>query len=658
MVFSLVAESLLNRGYGWPQHELLATAAVLTHHSPLAPQLYLGYGDTVPVLHPNWSGALKAVWEELARASVEELPCYEVLVDAVEPLLRVAPAALLDDRGVIPGRTLRGIFQGLPPLEFAQVKTVLHLADWLASGKTTNPAVLFLEGGKSGVESYLRGRETDEGFSLRGFQRLAAKTSGEVLWLRAPTGTGKTEALLLWAGDTERLLYLLPTQATVNAMWRRLCKIYGDDRVALVHGRASYLLRKEKDWEEDPLDMRLFGSAFAKPVTVATVDQYLLAHLNGRHWEERRSLSRRAVIVLDEIHAYEPYTLGLLAEALGREAPFRLALASATLPPSLLELFPKGELIEAEGDLWCRTRHRLELREGCLEESLSEAVALARLGQTVLIVTNTIAQAQRLYQKLREEFGWEPRHLLHARFTFRDRQAKEGQVEAPSPGTIFIATQVVEVSLDISYDALITEVAPIDALVQRMGRVNRRGDKPPAPVTIYRQWCDGAQRVYGREVLEWSLELLENLPETPTDGELAEATYKLYERVMASEEWKREFEEGRQTLREVQGILGCYTIDLSDEEMRARFTARRGQISVEVLPSALVQEAYELKERGEGWRLAELLVPVPVYWLKQAQLFTPIEDLRCFQTTLEYSSDLGLAAPAAEERGTGYMVVE
>ncbi len=88
-------------------------------------------------------------------------------------------------------------------------------------------------------------------------------------------------------------------------------------RVGLAHGRASYLLRQEAD--EDPLDARLFGSVFAKPVTVATLDQYLLAHLHGRHWEERRSLVRRATLVLDEIHAYEPYTLGLLLEALRRE---------------------------------------------------------------------------------------------------------------------------------------------------------------------------------------------------------------------------------------------------------------------------------------------------------------------------------------------------
>ncbi|MBC7216914.1 MAG: CRISPR-associated helicase Cas3' [Candidatus Caldatribacterium sp.] len=578
------------------------------------------------------------------------------LLKSVQFLLKESPAAMLDDRRVTPGKTLRGIFQNLHPYEFAQVKAVLHLADWLVSAKEPDSSTLFLDGGKSKIESNIRQREAESGFLLHDFQRRAAASPADVLWLRAPTGTGKTEALLLWAGDTERLLYLLPTQATVNAMWKRLRRIYGDGRVALAHGRASYMLRRESD--EDPLDTRLFGSVFAKPATVATLDQYLLAHLNGRHWEERRSLSQRAALILDEIHAYEPYTLGLLVEALEREMPSRLALASATLPPALLALFPKGELIEAEDPLWRRARHRLVLQDGSVQEGLPAAIAYAREGKTVLIVANTIGDAQSLYRTLRDEFGWERRYLLHARFIFRDRQAKEAQVEKPRSGTIFIATQVVEVSLDISYDVLMTEVAPIDALVQRMGRVNRRGEKSLAPVVVYRQWSKGTQRVYGREILELSLRLLESLPETPTDRELADATYKLYDHVMASEEWKREFQEGRQTLKEVQQILGCYTINLSDEDMRERFTARRGQVSVEVLPATFVQEAYELKQRGEGWRLPELLVPVPVYWLRRSDFFTPIEDLRCIQTSLEYSSELGLIAPTMEQTVVGYDFID
>jgi CRISPR-associated endonuclease/helicase Cas3 len=355
-------------------------------------------------------------------------------------------------------------------------------------------------------------------------------------------------------------------------------------------------------------------------------------------------------VVLDEIHAYEPYTLGLLLEALEREPPARLALASATLPEPLLALFPRGTLVEAEPSLWQRKRHRVELREGSLlEDGAEEALRYACEGKRVLVIANTIRDAQALYQKLAET-GWENLTLLHSRFTLRDRMQKEERVSQAEPGAIFIATQVVEVSLDISYEVLITEIAPVDALVQRMGRVNRQGEHAPAPVLIYTQWSEGTQSVYGKELLAWSLEILAQLPPTPTDRDLAEATHQLYERVVPTEEWQHELAEGRTTLDELQRILGCYTIDLSDEVLCERFTARRGMVTVEVLPAQFVEEAYRLKEQGELWRLPELLVPVPIWWFREsAGCFDSDSDLRVIRADLPYTEALGAAVPARIE---------
>jgi CRISPR-associated endonuclease/helicase Cas3 len=640
--FVLLAE----KRYGWKRHRLEATAAVLTHHSPLGPELYKGF-ETV-AYHPELEQALCEVWALLQAHGVRELPSMEEFWRTVQPWLQNSPAALLEASFSVDGtnRTLRGILQGLPPQEFAQVKAVLHLADWLASARKSQPSLLFLSNGDSALQAHVRALNKP----LRGFQSQTHQARHtEVLWLRAPTGTGKTEALLLWAGDTERLLYLLPTQATTDAMWRRLRRIYGEDAVALAHGRALYMLRRElrRESDEDPLDERLFGSVFARPVTVATLDQYLLAHLHGRHWEERCTLARRATVVLDEIHAYEPYTLGLLLEALEREPPAHLALASATLPEPLLALFPRGTLIEAELELWQRTRHRVELREGSLlEDGAEEALRYAREGKRVLVIANTVRDAQALYHKL-AEWGWANLTLLHSRFMLRDRMQKEERVSQAEPGAIFIATQVVEVSLDISYEVLITEIAPVDALVQRLGRVNRQGELAPAPVLIYTQWSEGTQRVYGKELLAWSLEILAQLPPTPTDRELAQATHQLYERVVPTEEWQRELAEGRATLDELQHILGCYTIDLSDEALRERFTARRGMVTVEVLPAQFVEEAYQLKEQGELWRLPELLVPVPIWWFRVcAEQFSSLSDLHITQTTLAYDEERGLTQPS------------
>lgn len=647
--FVVLLEGLLNQKLGLEPTRYEATAAVLTHHSPLSAELYIGYQDKAPEYHPELQEALREIWNLLTKLGVKGLPPLEEFWQLVQKLLANSPAALLKASYPVGAekKSLRGVLQSLSVEGFAQVKAVLHLADWLASAKQAVPQVLFLSDGFSAVKQHMKCL----GAPLRHFQEQAqASLDQSILWLRAPTGTGKTEALLLWADDTERLIYLLPTQATTNAMWQRLRRIYGDENVGLAHGRAAYMLRQESD--EDPLDARLFGSVFAKPVIVATLDQYLLAHLHGRHWEERRTLAQRATVVLDEIHAYEPYTLGLLLKALEREPPARLALASATLPEPLLELFPnKGHLIEAEPKLWQRHRHRLELRAGALlEEGLQAALHQAQAGYAVLVIANTVRDAQAFYQALTNA-GWKQVELLHARFILRDRQRKEAYVSKPYSGMIFVATQVVEVSLDISYDVLITEMAPVDALVQRMGRVNRKGEKPPAPVLVYRQWSEGAQRVYGRELLKWSYEILLTLPPEPTDEDLARATHELYKRVIPTGDWQKELAAGGETLQYVQRVLGCYTIDLSDEELRERFTARRGEVSVDVLPAQFLQEAYALKECGEGWRLPELLVPVPIWWLKQfAQHFSPVSDLGVVQTTLAYNRNLGLQLSPDQEQ--------
>lgn len=633
----LLAEQGLGRQFGWREHSLHATAAVLSHHSPLGAELYKGYG--VARYHPQVLEVLRSIWQMLVDRQ-PNLPPFEQVFSSWQGACSQHLGGLLDMViRCVQGQpsSLRGMLQRLPTDELAQVKTVLHLADWFASSGRQGVDSLFLSQAKQRVFQHMNS------LRLRQYQNRCAQSESEVLWLRAPTGTGKTEALLLWAGDTPRIIYLLPTQATVNAMWRRLQKVYGAENAGLAHGRANYILRQQAQTEEEPLDERLLGSVFAKPVNVATLDQYLLAHLNGRHWEERRALARQAVVVLDEIHAYEPYTLGMLAEALSREPPRRLAFASATLPSALQRLFPDGEVIEAEQSLWARKRHCLVLQDSSLLEEVEEAIQFAQEGKRVLIVANTVADAQALYRQLREQYDWTPLHLLHAQFIFRDRQHKEQQVGEAVPGTIFIATQVVEVSLDIDYDLLLTEIAPIDALVQRMGRVNRRGKQSPVPVHLFTRWGKGAERVYGAEVLETSLHLLEKLPELPTDGDLAEATEALYEKVTASPEWQEELQAGRQTLQEVQQILGCYTVDLSDEEMRARFTTRRGTVSVEVIPAQFVQEAYQLLEAGEGWRMPELLVPVPVYWLKRyADAFQPSRDLGVFITNLGYNPQEGL----------------
>jgi CRISPR-associated endonuclease/helicase Cas3 len=83
--------------------------------------------------------------------------------------------------------------------------------------------------------------------------------------------------------------------------------------------------------------------------------------------------------------------------------------------------------------------------------------------------------------------------------------------------------------------------------------------------------------------------------------------------------------------------------------MRAKFTARRGDISIEVLPESLLQAAHELHERSEDWRMVELLVPVPIWWpVRFPKWFYQSSDLRHLVSCLPYNDEVGLLAPSEE----------
>ncbi|MFN4033503.1 MAG: CRISPR-associated endonuclease Cas3'', partial [Fimbriimonadales bacterium] len=261
----------------------LATAAVISHHSPLHPQLYQGFNA------PDWLRELMEAW--LREMLPEEPKEADLLIQCLNHLNKT-PTSLLYQQAT-PDGSISWIhhFQRLPVREFTTVKGVLCLADWLASGGHNSADTLFLDNGAQRVRDYLDKSKLQP----HDYQRRCRDSEASRLYLHAPTGSGKTEALLLWAGDCSRILYLLPTQATANAMWQRLKRIYGEEQVGVAHSRA--LLTLAPDEEEPPLDTRLFSQVFAKPITVATLDQYLLAHLHGRHWEIRRLLSRYATVL-------------------------------------------------------------------------------------------------------------------------------------------------------------------------------------------------------------------------------------------------------------------------------------------------------------------------------------------------------------------------
>jgi CRISPR-associated endonuclease/helicase Cas3 len=232
----------------------------------------------------------------------------------------------------------------------------------------------------------------------------------------------------------------------------------------------------------------------------------------------------------------------------------------------------------------------------------------------VLVVCNLVARAQQVYSSLRSRLAGTtiPVELLHGRFNMRDRSSKENLIRESAGTTserrqpvVLVATQVVEVSLDIDLDTIYTEPAPLEALLQRFGRVNRKGKQADlAPVHVFRQPTDG-QRIYSRALIAGTMAVLERENGKPLD----EAGVGLWvDEIYAGEvgeRWKAELAYAAAEF-EATCINSLRPFQADDRLEDLFYKAFDG---LEVLPDTLYDEHERLKE-DEPIRAGELLVPI------------------------------------------------
>lgn len=455
--------------------------------------------------------------------------------------------------------------------------------------------------------------------SLRAFQRCLGQHQGDA-FLEAPTGSGKTIAALLWAlrnrRSGERLFYLLPYQASIEAMAETLEEKFGKENVAVLHARAfdyafrehfegagEYEVAVSKAREEVELN-RLAH----KPIKVATPFQLLKWLFGVPRFEIGISEMVGGLFVFDEIHAYDAHTVALITEMVRvlKELGGRFLFMSATFPSFLKKL-----LAEAAGgnvaefrlgeqrtlDEWAKgflaqVRHILRWHNNPLEDLLPAVVEAVQEGKRVLVVANRVAQAQDIYRRLSE--GLEGVHLLHSRFTRRDRVAKEQTVlsalrdrdKSGADVRVLVATQVVEVSLDISFDTIFTEAAPVDDLLQRFGRVNRYGEHPEGvAVHVARIFdADHLRWVYDLERLEATIKTAPNDKTPLTVEEAVRWVQSVYAGGWTEKERKK-FDQAKEAFRQVrQSLRPLHSHPEGAEEFYGLFQ------SVEVLPLCLYDE--------------------------------------------------------------------
>lgn len=447
------------------------------------------------------------------------------------------------------------------------------------------------------------------GFQPRKAQSLLIDSISKpgVYVLEAPMGVGKTEAALYAAYQmlsTEQasgVYFALPTQLTSNKIYERfnrfLKSILSDKtthRSLLLHGNA-WLFEMGEEGQPGGAWFNQAKRGLLAPFAVGTIDQALMAAMNVKHGFVRAFGLAGKAVILDEVHTYDSYT-GTILDALIdllQQLDCTVIILSATLSQDrrrgllalqgtslsdgypLISALPKQANIKEIEVPVTESRSIKTHFEGDSLKAVEEALKRAEQGQQVLWIENTVKEAQERYldiaaraAEINVDCG-----LLHSRFTLEDRQnienhwvnlfGKEGWQQRGEKGRILIGTQVLEQSLDIDADFLVSRFAPTDMLLQRLGRLWRHDETPRNVKAISEAWLltpplekaiespraafDSTAYVYSPYVLCRSLEVWQGMKEVslPEDmRELIESTYKVRAEQEKMAQWLHELDEG------------------------------------------------------------------------------------------------------------------
>lgn len=456
----------------------LLFSIVLSHHS-LFPKQYdsANYNFTFlpqySVLLKNYSSLYEKTFNEVCPYLFE---FKEIKRELYQKYVDISEKRLADIQSCFKFRVL-----------YSYVSGILNLADWLASARftQTKPTTTFLA--LPTKENFVTHLTFDE---LRPFQEKLSSLNQSVL-VEIPTGEGKTEGSLLWAiynlyNQNTKIIYTLPTQTTSNKLYDRIQNFFDKEECGLIHSTAKIFLEKAYEKENGIVDDVfqsdfLISKSFNKPITVSTIDSLLKYFINIGRFNIATKNFLNSVIIIDEVHAYDFKLMGFLKRFLElcQEYDVRVCLMSASIPNQLKKLLGIDTYpLVTQKDLFAKKANEIIKKEMFLDDDLESMMQKFYEGKNVLIIRNTVKSAFQIYNELRTlGIKSDDMILYHSTFKKRDRATKEDlifeKLNSKKP-FILIATQIVEISLDIDFDVMFTDNAPIDALIQRFGRVNRK----------------------------------------------------------------------------------------------------------------------------------------------------------------------------------------
>jgi len=426
-------------------------------------------------------------------------------------------------------------------------------------------------------------KECYDSLSTR-IKRLLGKKENEKIWqekvleekdfdnliLIAPTGSGKTEFSLLWAAKRgKKLIYTLPLRVALNDLfWRFKVKkenkepYFNPDFIKILHS-TSFIeyLKGEKEGSDIDVGTKMTGAKIlSSPLLLTTPDQIFLSSLKYYGFDKLLNVYPLSAIVVDEIQAYNPEMAAIIIKTLEmiKELNGNVLIITATFPPyfreflkyeqiDLKKLVEQNKISKDEIKNYSIKRHKIKLIKNnlfeyekkelkitdfnaTLEEGLSLKEILENKNKNILVIVNNVNKAIKLFENLEKEYkervylNGNPL-LLHSRIIENEKSKRisaiKDALKNKRKGMILVSTQIVEASVDIDFDILVTEISPIDSQIQRWGRIYRNrieeGDYNEDEPNIYifvgkenegNKVDRGTKAIYDEKVIIKTIEIL------------------------------------------------------------------------------------------------------------------------------------------------------
>ncbi|MBC2259658.1 CRISPR-associated helicase Cas3' [Listeria booriae] len=484
----------------------------------------------------------------------------------------------------------------------------------------------------------------------------------------AETGMGKTEAGLLWLGNNKGF-FTLPLRTAINAIYDRLAgsetgiiRENVTDRVGLLHSETyGQYLQREKDIQ-DIEEYFTKTRQMSLPITVCTLDQLFDFVFRYAGFEPKLATLSYSKVIIDEVQMYSPDLLAYLIVGLSyiQKVGGQFAILTATLPGIIPDLLAKNgvSFTRAEEDFISeRVRHSLEVVH---EQINSDFISDFYDGNRILVICNTVRVAKEMYEELEKIYGDEVK-LIHSQFIKRDRNAKSDAIladghKASEGPCIWVATQVVEASLDIDFDLLFTELSDLNGLFQRMGRCYRNRELDVATnVYVFDEKCSGIGKnsVIDPLIHQNSRKVLQEVGGAISEAEKLALIDRVYstEALAGSDYYTA-------VIDNIDYVQSFHTYELEKKTVREKF---RNINSVTVIPEPVFDEnraeiegyMAEMAMKGKKnrrrrmvarTRLSEFMMDAPGYIVKKGDekkiKITKYENISVFEC--EYSSNLGI----------------